>query len=338
MSIHNLQAKSRFHASLAEAGASRLGHRGDLYLADYRMAGPEMATLSISFGRGLSAPSPEEIQAYITQTLSGKLMPVMASARMHQNARCITVNVVKHRVSERIEALNRMAFIGGNRYVDAGTGSTWEVEENDGVQALYRVSKEDMETILRQRYSLAPMAQKQASLTDILGSGNAMVIPGAQASFWNSTGEQSVGKIMAEANEGGFCPVLVTGTSAPIQVHQNMLIETMTTADLDESTKAKLQRYWEEALGDVEYARKLVREAQAQGTREALCAFLTAGGVCDIKTALAFCDSLRSVPGTVKTVGPNDMIIGMYHGNGYTWQLDREKAEAAFEAAQNSGK
>lgn len=322
----------RIGARVAAKLASDVGHRADFHLSDFRMAGSDLATIAVGFDAGIGRPNVQDVSDYITKAFEGNLAPHMSTLRLHADANALTVNVSQTRPCRDHKDIEQMIPNGPGRFIEASTRCVWEVEDNDGTPALYRVAEDDLNAILDHRMNSVSSryASSTARIAKLIDSGRVMAVPGANVMFFSEGGKELVGCVMSEPDNHGYLSVTITGQESTTRVHENQIHEMLTTAALDANTKKVLNDYYTEAFGDAGYASQLTNETVVSGNKDELVAFLGRSGVMDARKALAFVDTLRITPNKVATAGPNDMILAQYNGIGYNWQIDMEKAEAVI--------
>jgi hypothetical protein len=326
----NMSVVDRIGARMADALSSRVGYRSDFSLCDHRMAGPSLALVAVAYDPGVGKPNTQDIQDFVFRAFDGRLMPHMASTRLHPERKAFVTRVSSVRISREHKDIEKMMSLGGNRFIEASTKEIWEVEDNGGVLALYRVAEEDLETLLNERRGRQRFANARVSLDSLVEPGKVLATPGAQVLFYSEMGEEKVATVMSEADERGNVGVRVTGQKADLRIHENQIHEMLTTAELDADTKKKLKDYFTEAFGDAEYAQDLVTAKTIVGTKDQLVGFLTEANLMNPAEALAWTDTLRIARGKVFRTGPHNMILACYNGNGYEWEVDAEAAEKAL--------
>lgn len=330
--MHSIE--ERLGARLASKLQQNVGYRADMHLSDHRMAGADLANICIAYDAGVGRPSVQDIQDFITASFNGQVIPHMSTTRIHTANSAITLNVSQAAPCRDLKDREAMVPVGVNRYVEAATNDVWEVQDNEGTPALYRVAEEDLDEILRVRreQTTSRYASSKARLAKVMDDARVMVIPGADVLFFNQHGEEKVGRVMSEPDDHGYFSVTITGQEKGTRIHENQVHEMVRTAELDANTKKLLLDYYSQVFG-AEYANKLVQEHVSTGTKEELVAFLTESGVANPHQAIAFVDTCRINSGTVATVGNNDMVLARYNGTGYEWQVDIEKAEQVLAAS-----
>ncbi len=325
----NGKLSDAFGARALDIIRNEVGHRLDLILADYRMAGDSLATASVSYDQRVGEPSGQEIQDFVIKSFGGTITPHMSTCNIHRHAQAVTLNVSLARVSRPASETNRMVPVGPRRYVEASTKEVWEIEDNDGVPALFRIAEDDLSSILdKKRTATSRVAGTRALIANLQQDGRVLAVPGANVAFYTaSDGLERVGKVMGEADQHGYIPVRVTDEDHNTRIHQNQITAMLTTAELDGNTKSALQEYYAKAFGDAGYAADLVEEKSIAGTRDELVAFLVKSGAMNPTSAIAWTDTLRMVPNEIRTCGPNQMILSTYNGFGYEWQVDLERVD-----------
>lgn len=317
----------RIGARVAATMAERLGYRADFTLCDFRMAGPALAVVAVGFDPAVGKPTPQDIQDFVGRAFDGRVMPHMASTRLHSERKAFVTRVSSVRLSREHKDIEGMMPIGGNRYLEASSNEVWEVEDNSGVLALYRVAEDDLETLLNTRKGKQRFARANISLDSLVDPGRVLAVPGSQVLFYSELGEEKVATVMSEADARGNVVVRITGQTADTRIHENQIHEMLTTAELDANTKQTLKDYFTKAFGDAQYAQELVTAKTATGTKDELVAFMTVSGMMGPSEALAWTDTMRIARGKVFRGGPSGIILALFNGNGYEWEVDVEQAE-----------
>jgi len=332
MTSSMLGGTDRLGEKLSQRLSEQVGYRSDLYLGDYRMAGTQLATIGIGYDQVLGQPSGEQIEEFVIKRFQGRIRAHMSSAFAHSSQRVVTLNVTANRVSAAFDSMRqRLACIGPNRYVEAGTNAVWELEDVEGRPVVFRVAEEDLEEILKKtRGSLA--RSSSVRLADCVEGGEQLVVLNANVAYFDLNGQQRVGTVMSVPDNEGY--LTVQHDSQTNRVHYNQVREVLASEGLDGATKTKLERYFTEMFGDKDYAKDLVREAQVvTGTAEEFVAFVTTAGMMDATTALLFVDDLKREAGIVLPAGPKNipgLVLARWNGNGVEFQLDIEAAESAL--------
>jgi len=334
--MHRGEAFTRVSDSLGERLqarlASQVGHRPDLYLGDYRMAGSEMATIAVGFNAAdFGQPSLDQVNEFIIRASLGNLRPHPVTAKVFPGEQAVLINVTQQRAFRTMADMqSEVAPLGGNRYIQAGTENVWELEDVEGVPTLYRVAEENLENLLSTMRGQLVRASAVRVARCIEG-GTHMAPIGALIGYFDREGQYRSATVMAEADSEGF--VHVRQDNDATRIHVNQIREVLRTAELEGATKTKLERYFAEMFGDKEYAKDLVREASVQtGTEEQFVGFLTTSGMYDINAALLEVNKLKGQPGHVGRLGPTNApntVYAQYNGNGFEWEID---ADAMAEA------
>lgn len=329
--------RSRLGDRLARRIATQVGFRPDLYLGDVRMAGNDLATIAVGYSPDdYPAPSVEEVTDFVIKASAGKVQPHAQTMRLHREEGAVTVNVAAARqfVALNDESRQHFAPLGGKRYLSASAQEVWELEDVEGAPVLFRVAEENLDALLatmsgsKMRSSSVRIARCQDSIP--------MVPLQAEVSFHDRAGQYRVAKVLSEPTDEGMIRIAMADTGTEAVVHINQVEEVLRTAELDGSTKSKLESYFAEMFGDKEYAKNLVREGSAEapatitGTAEEFTGFLVDSGMYDVNAATLELDKLRRDPHKVHELGPQNipgLVLGMFNGNGFEWEIDVEAAE-----------
>ena len=329
-----------FQTKLAARLYGDRGPRPDLYIGQYRMAGSDMATVAIGYSREIGPPNPEDLSSFIIRVSKGKLRPHAATIRRAEIQGTTTINVSYQRQFAAFSTMKQeLAALGGNRYLRHANGvdEIWELEQNEGVPTVYRSAEENLEELLGQLTSVLQRGNNaRVAHTDNQGVTAPPI--GAQVRFFDASGQSRIATIMGEPDSRGFYPIKCVQKGGPKQMHQNAVQEVFRTAETDAATQDKLQSYFAEAFGDADFAEDLVREASVTGSEEQFVAFMTTAGFHDLNAALIEATECRRNEGRVRPIGPKnspEMILAVYEGGSFSWEVDTKAAVKALQAGQN---
>lgn len=342
--MHRTDRLTRPSSNMAERLSLRLaqtvGHRPDLHIGEFRLAGAQMARLAIGYkGSDYGNPSAEDIETFVIRASSGRLRPLMETAKLYEEAGTAVVNVVRQReYLPYNEYANRFAKVGDKRYASIdGTQGVWTLEDNDGVPVLFREAQESLEDVLREVEG-QKLHMSHARLAKCQGEETPILTPGCEVSYTMLSGESRIGNVMGAVGSDGY--LTVQGAQGKDRIHVGQIHTVLKTADLDGGVKSKLERYFAEMFGDKKYAQDLVREASVTGDQSEFVQFLTQSGMYGINAALVAVDQVMRAPIDPKTgerkivaLGPQNapaMVLAQFNGNGFEWQIDVEIAESAL--------
>lgn len=330
--------EGRLTARLAQR-LDKLGHRPDLLLSDFQMAGDGLARVAVTYTG--HQPTHEELVKFFAVGMDGKVLPHLSTAAVFPDNCAIALVVEQHRMTRPHTDSRQMVKAGPQSFIDTNTQETWAVGDNAGTPILVRLAADDLEAILAERHRRGRIVQgNRVALHQLLGRPAAMASPGAQVRVNIQGDEEVVATVMGVANSSGICPVRVHGESIDRSIHQNQINEVVKTAELDANAKEMLERYFAEAYGDASYAAELVREASFVGDRGQFQAFLTH---LDVKpgVAVAQADLVQAKGGNVVQIdalGIPGLVLGRWNGNGYEYQVNVDAAESAPKAVERIAK
>lgn len=231
------------------------GVRGDITIADFQRLDGVSAHLLLEFEPHMGKPKGSDIERYLAKTFEGRILPVMASCRIKDHSVSI-VAALSVPTRDMSEASKLTPVIAGLMYLDTELQEAWEVRDLDGKKVLAKTCKENVEQIIAARrnrmfvtrtpsVSLASVA----TVREFLGEGDTV-----QA--WLNSEMQPV-EIMASI-KGGYKVKDAEGKERVIAKEAVLDIQKM-AADKAPNETAKLIKYFEEAYGDKEYAKQLVK-------------------------------------------------------------------------------
>jgi hypothetical protein len=261
MSFDPESGMSREHRMLARLRgkmASKVGHRADIYLGDYRTINQTTAQLLIGYDDRFGVPSGNEISDFMVKSFSGQVVPQMATAKVHKDVEGVSLVAEIYRPTRRLEESGTMTAIASTLYVDSDMGETWEVMGDDESKYLARVMKDDIGAILQERRNrMTSQFSGKVCLANALSAGINQVDQGALVRFyWNGTVLQGE---VTQVQEGGVKINAEDGGS--FTVPREAVTEVLRWSDKTESNlKNSLSQYFSEAFGFEDYGQQIARD------------------------------------------------------------------------------
>ena len=252
------QRELRMLARLRGKMSSKVGHRADLYLGDYRSINQTTAQILIGYGERMGIPTGNDISEYMVKSFSGQVVPQMATAKIHEDINAVSIVAEIYRPTRRIEDSGAMVAVASALYVDSDMGETWEVVGDEETKYLARVMKDDIGAILQERRNrMTSQFSGKVCLANALSAGINQVEAGALVRFyWNSRIMQ--GEVTQVQENGVKINAEDGGT---FTVPRESVTEVLRWSSNTESNlKETLGDYFSNAYGFEDYGQQLARD------------------------------------------------------------------------------
>jgi hypothetical protein len=238
--------------------ASKVGHRADLYLGDYRCINQTTAQTLIGYDDRFGVPTGNDISEFIVKSFSGQVVPQMATAKVHADIEAVSIVAEIYRPTRRMEDSSSMVTLASTLYVDSDMGETWEVMGDENTKYLARVMKDDIGAILQERRNrMTSKFSGKVCLANALSAGINQVESGALVRFyWNGSVLQGE---VTQVQEGGIKINAQDGGS--FTVPREAVTEVLRFSDKMESNlKETLSEYFTDAYGFEDYGQQIARD------------------------------------------------------------------------------
>lgn len=248
----------RIQAKLAERLNSKLGYRGDLYLADYQTINANVAKVILGFSSHLGNPSGDDVRSFFIKQFEGRVMPKMDTAKIHSAEGAVSVVAENHRVTRKFDDIKTLIPIVANvRYMDNVMNETWEVKKGaDGQKYLARICADNISEILKERRNRMQVQSTNLSIASILSSGHNMLEVGAiiKAMVDNQV-------VTAEVTQMNAGDIRIKADSGAYNITKEAVLEVLQASPKSaENDNHKLDAYFNRMFGNKDYADKLVSE------------------------------------------------------------------------------
>lgn len=250
--------EQRMLGRLREKMTSKVGHRVDLYLGDFRSINNITAQLLIGYDDRFGVPTGNHISEFMVKSFEGKVVPQMATAKVHRDIEALSVIAEIYRPTRRLDDAENMTCIASTLYVDSDMGETWEVMGDETTKFLARVMKDDIGAILTERRKrMQTQFTGDVCLANALSAGINQVEEGALVRFyWNAKVLQ--GEVTQVMENGVRINAEDGGT---FTVPREAVTEVLRWSDKTESNlKEKLGQYFSEAYGFKDYGKQIARD------------------------------------------------------------------------------
>ena len=242
------------------AASFATGVRGDLDIADFQKLDAISAHVLLEYEPTMGRPKGDDIERFFAKTFEGKLVPLMASCAIKKNSVSIVakLNVPTRELSESQDKTKMTPIIAGMMYLDNSLGDHWEVKEQDGKKLLAKTSKDNIEQIIAARRNRMFVTQTPSVSLASVATAKEWIGAGDKVKAYFKGGIQSLE--ITVAIKGGFKAKTADGKEAVIAKEAVLDLQAQ-NAEKAPNEAAKLQKYFEEAFGDKNYAKLLVKKA-----------------------------------------------------------------------------
>lgn len=252
------QREHRMLARLRGKMASKVGHRADVYLGDYRAINQTTAQTLIGYDDRFGIPTGNDISEFMVKAFKGQIVPQMATAKVHADIEAVSVVAEIYRPTRRLEENSTMVAVASTLYVDSDMGETWEVMGDEETKYLARVMKDDIGAILQERRNrMTSQFAGKVCLANALSAGINQVEAGALVRFyWNGSVMQGE---VTQVQEAGV--KINAEDGGTFTVAREAVVEILRFSDKMESNlKETLSDYFTDAYGFEDYGQQIARD------------------------------------------------------------------------------
>jgi hypothetical protein len=244
-------------ANLQSKISNSMGYRPDLSLVDTRKINKTTAHFMIEYSN--NPPNSTEVMAFFNKYFDAKISPFISTAKVYQHHKVITVVAQMFVPSRDFNDFKRGSFkpvIANALYLDVELREPWEVQTRDGKKVLVKQNHEDISAIVEARKMVMLNQSSQhktfANVANIHRFIKFMK-KGDVVKFFDVDTDRLVEGEVSAVN-GPQLIVKADGKSYNIQ--DSCVLEVVHAAKQELSDEMK---YFEQAYGDKEYAKKLLR-------------------------------------------------------------------------------
>lgn len=234
------------------------GVRGDLDIADFQKLDNVTAHLLIEFEPSIGRPKADDIERYFGKMFEGKIQPIMTSASIKTN--CVSIlaqiSVPTRPFEDSTDKAKMTPIMAGLMYLDNQLQDVWQVKQDqEGKKVLAKEAKENIDQIIAARRNrMFVTKSSNVSLASVAAAKDLLPV-GCTVKAWHQGKLQNV-EITAKTS-GGFKVKDEAGKEAVIA--KEGIIDLQKMAEEAPNEDAKLQKYFEQAYGDKNYAKQLVK-------------------------------------------------------------------------------
>ncbi len=267
-----MSAGDRVTMRFAQRRAEKLGHRGDLWLAETVRAGRDAARLLIAYAESLKPPSVGDIEAFVNRHFDGRLRVQQGTQRLHQAEAAVELIASMWAPKREFGDRRNMIQVSPHVYCErnARTGdvqrdAVWDVARDaEGHPFLRRRTAEDIDAIVSERKQRLIKDTRGLSFASVKTAGAMQLTAGDTVRFY-ADDQTLVGQVLAASGGSNWRIQTATGVFTVPKAAVFECVQAGSTREA--SDEQKLRDYYSQAFGDPEYADELVRGAAAQGER-----------------------------------------------------------------------
>jgi hypothetical protein len=247
-------ARNRMLNRLAAKMDKVVGHRGDLYIADFQRVDPDGGKLLLGYEKSVGPVGANDVVAFVSRCFDGNLQPLMESAKQYKAEGAVSLMVRRTVPTRKLEDKRSMLAISNTHFLDQQLGDTWEVKAHeDGSKYLARISRDDIGAIVSERRRRMAVQASTVTFGNTLSAGIPNISRGDEVRFYEG-GRMLDGKV----TRVGTADVSITagGTSYTV-AHEAVAEILQASPQTQENVRSYLQDYFADAYGFEQYASEL---------------------------------------------------------------------------------
>lgn len=248
------EARDRMLTRLSAKMDKVVGHRGDLYIADFSRIDADGGKLLLGYERSVGPVGANDVVAFVSRCFDGQLQPLMESAKQHRAEGAVSLVVKRTVPTRKVEDRKQMLAISNTHFLDQQLGDTWEVKaQEDGTKYLARVSRDDIGAIVKERRRRMSVQASTCTFANTLSAGVPNLARGDEVRFYEG-GRMLDGKV----TRVGAADVSISagGTSYTV-AHEAVAEILQASPQTQENVRSYLQDYFADAYGFEQYADQL---------------------------------------------------------------------------------
>jgi hypothetical protein len=234
----------------------RVGHRGDLYLADWQQISKTAANVLIGYVRELGKPSSDDLHKFIIKNFDAKLVPQMRSARVYDNQGAITMVMEIYRPTRKESDTGAMIRLADTMFQD-DMGTVWEAKSHDdGTRYLARIQSDNIDELLAERKNRMQIKSAGVTFSRLRTAGRTSLNVGDRIKLYYE-GRIKEGVVKALQGEMVTCECPDLGQ---LDINKDAVIEVTQKSPAAEAKEDEyLKQYYTKAYGFPDYAEQLVK-------------------------------------------------------------------------------
>jgi hypothetical protein len=231
-----------------------VGHRGDIYLADFQRIDRDGGKLLVGYEKTIGPIGSNDVVAFVTRCFDGQLQPLMQTAKQYKAEGAVSLIVRRTVPTRKIEDSKGMVALANTHFLDQALGDTWEVKAHeDGTEYLARVSHDDITAIVSERRRRMSVQASAVTFGNTLSSGVPNISPGDEVRFYEG-GRLLDGRI---TRVGEMDVSISAGGTSYTVAHEAVAEILQASPQTEEKVKSYLNDYFSEAYGFENYADQL---------------------------------------------------------------------------------
>lgn len=246
-------ARERMLRRLDARMTKAIGHRGDMFLADFRRIDEDAGHLLIGYEKTIGPVGSNDVTAFLAREFHGALRPIMETAKQHRAEGAVSALVHRAVPTRRIEDRKSMLAVSNTHFLDQQLGDTWEVRSQaDGTKYLARLSSDDISGIVAERRRRMSIKASTLTFANTLSAGLPNVSSGDQVRFYDG-GQLLEGKVTAVGTD-----VRIVASTGNYTVAPEAVVEIIQASpETRDTIKSYLNEYFTDAYGFENYAGEL---------------------------------------------------------------------------------
>ncbi len=247
------EARGRMLRKLDARMSKAVGHRGDMFIADFRRVDEDAGHMLVGYEHSIGPIGSNDVTAFISREFQGLVRPIMETAKQHRAEGAVSVLVHRTVPTRKVEDRRGMLAISNTHFLDQQLGDTWEVKSQaDGTKYLARLSTDDISGIVAERRRRMAVQASTMTFANTLSAGVPNISTGDQVRFYDS-GQLLEGKVTAIGND-----VRITASTGNYTVAPEAVVEIIQASpETRENIKGYLNEYFTDAYGFEQYAGEL---------------------------------------------------------------------------------
>jgi hypothetical protein len=234
-----------------------IGFRTDIAVADLRPLNNSTAAVLLSYNRNVAEISSEQIGQYFINNFSGRIAPVMATAKNFPKQSAISIIAELVDKKRPYEDKEKMMAVGSAMFIDTVLNETYEVKSTPtGTKFLAKVCADNIHNIVAERNKrMAITASNNVSFESInTVTGFAILDDGDKIKFYHM-GEIKKGEIIAVGDK----ITIKSDTGETIKTEKSAVIDVISKSQkaLNEGKTAELE-FYTKMYGDENFAKQLL--------------------------------------------------------------------------------
>lgn len=235
-----------------------IGYRTDISIADTRAHSDSSASMLLTYNKNIGEVTSEHIAKYFVNRFEGKLVPVIATAKVYPKLGAVSVMAELISKKRPFEDSEKMMAVGSAMFIDTVLDETYEVKSTpNGTKFLAKVCADNIHSIVAERNKrMAITASRYISFDDIDAvTGMAVLDDGDKIKFYYM-GKVQKGEIVAVS---GDKVTIKSDTGETIKTEKSAVIDIISKSQkaLSEDKAAELE-FYTKMYGDSDFAKQLL--------------------------------------------------------------------------------